>query len=47
MITDYMEKNGLFDIDFDNLLKLLEEIDNEEIDNDFWENDLKEEDFDE
>lgn len=42
MITEYMEKNGLFDIDF--IKESLKQL--EDIDNDFWENEIEESDFD-
>ena len=43
MITYYMKKNDLFNIDF--IKESLKQL--EDIDNDFWENDIGESDFDE
>ena len=50
MITDYFEKNGLFDVDIQPALELIDEIEKEkenDIDYDFWEDYLMESDFDE
>lgn len=50
MITDYFEKNGLFDVDIQLAIDLIKEIEKEKvkenaIDYDFWEDDLMECDF--
>lgn len=50
MITDYFEKNGLFDVDIQPalyLIKIKEKEKENDIDYDFWEYDLTESDFDE
>ena len=50
MITDFFEKNGLFNVDIQPALDLIKEKQKEklkDIDDDFWENDLMEDDLDE